>query len=217
MNAHQAAGASLEVRVRVRGLLAGIIAQADVEICANAQGVTRVILGDRLPTVPKAPTILIDAPDVKVPSGCFTAGSTNAREGLSAQPDEARAWHHARQAAEEIADYLRGERQHFTVPLSPASTSPFTASVHEAIATIPYGQRRTYADLAAALGNAGATRAVGTACGKNPLPILVPCHRVVRADGTLGRYTGGDGIKVALLALEGGDHGGQSAERTPRG
>lgn len=118
-----------------------------------------------------------------------------------------RAWQHARHAAQEIADYLRGAREEFSVPLAPASTSPFTMSVHEAIATIPYGQRWTYAELAAAVGKPGAMRAVGTACGKNPLPILVPCHRVVRADGTLGHYTGGDAIKVDLLALESGTGG----------
>lgn len=210
-----------EVHVRVRGLLSGVSEQPDVEIWAGEQGVTRVVLGDNVLSSPIPAETVPDTPGTDRSAG--GSGSeygicteVNGQKKISWQPQAvpempegaALALRYARQAAQEIADYLGGGRQRFSVPLAPASTSPFTASVHEAIATIPYGQRWTYAQLAAALGNAGATRAVGTACGKNPLPILVPCHRVVRADGTLGRYTGGDGIKVALLALEGGEHSG---------
>lgn len=187
-----------EIRLRVTGLLKGIVTPPDVEIWACEQGVTRVILGDRLSATPDPLTRILEAP----PTDSSWAPHL---EGIVGDVDAGdRASRHAVQAAQEIRDYLRGSRDSFSVPLAPAPTSPFTMRVHEAIATIPYGQRWTYAELATALGNPGATRAVGTACGKNPLPILVPCHRVVRADGSLGRYTGGDAIKGALLALETG-------------
>lgn len=200
--------------MRVLGLLDAISEQPDVEIYASDHGVTRVILGDRVTRIPDASTILLDAPD-----GCgapgdaaltpdylegnrYLKGNRQVKGSADRSDDVALALHYAHQAAQEIADYLRGTRERFSVPLDPAPTSPFTTSVHATIATISYGQRWTYAQLAEALGIPGAARAVGTACGKNPLPILVPCHRVVRADGTLGRYTGGDAIKVALLAIE---------------
>ena len=101
-----------------------------------------------------------------------------------------------------LFDYFDGSRRDFDLPLAPAG-SPFRTRVWAALREIPYGETRTYGDLAAALGSA--ERAVGQANGANPIPILIPCHRVVAGNG-LGGYSGGDGpaTKRALLALEAG-------------
>lgn len=103
--------------------------------------------------------------------------------------------------AEELALYFRGARTTFSVPTAAAGTG-FQREVWAALATIPYGERRSYAWLAEAVGRPRAFRAVGGANGRNPLPIVVPCHRVVAADGTLGGYSGGIGIKRWLLDHE---------------
>ena len=104
-------------------------------------------------------------------------------------------------AAGELAAYFRGELRTFSVPLSPAGTD-FQRSVWDALATIPYGQTASYRDVARTIGNPRACRAVGTANHRNPLPILIPCHRVVGSDGSLTGYAGGLQRKQFLLALE---------------
>ncbi len=105
-------------------------------------------------------------------------------------------------ARAELFDYFDGARRDFDLPLAPAG-SPFRTRVWAALRVIPYGETRTYGDLAAALGSAA--RAIGQANGANPIPILIPCHRVVAGNG-LGGYSGGEGAatKRALLALEAG-------------
>lgn len=103
----------------------------------------------------------------------------------------------------QILEYLKGERQVFDLPLSPVGT-PFQMEVWNALGNIPFGQTRTYGEIAAAIGRPAAARAVGMANHRNPLPILIPCHRVVGADGALTGYAGGLEMKRALLALEGG-------------
>ena len=103
----------------------------------------------------------------------------------------------------QILEYLKGERQVFDLPLSPVGT-PFQLEVWKALGDIPFGQTRTYGEIAAAIGRPGAARAVGMANHRHPLPILIPCHRVVGADGALTGYAGGIEMKRALLALEGG-------------
>lgn len=104
-------------------------------------------------------------------------------------------------AAEELAEYFAGTRREFTVPLRPHGT-PFQQKVWAALRTIPYGRTVSYKHIAAQLGNPAATRAVGGANGKNPIPILIPCHRVIAADGSLGGYSLGLDLKRRLLALE---------------
>lgn len=99
--------------------------------------------------------------------------------------------------------YFEGKLTEFAVPLDWQLTSGFRAKVQHAIASIPYGQTRSYTDLARRAGNERAVRAAGTACGSNPLPIVVPCHRVLRTGGALGGYGGGLPMKRALLKLEG--------------
>lgn len=89
------------------------------------------------------------------------------------------------------------------IPLDVVSGTPFQRQVWDALRTIPYGETRSYAWLAGAVGKPGAARAVGQANGANPVAIVVPCHRVVAADGGIGGYAGGIGMKRSLLALEG--------------
>lgn len=101
----------------------------------------------------------------------------------------------------ELAEYFAGERRTFDVPLAPQGT-PFQQSVWTALLAIPYGTTESYGALAARIGKPAAVRAVGLANGRNPVPILIPCHRVIGADGTLTGYGGGLPRKQALLALE---------------
>ena len=105
-------------------------------------------------------------------------------------------------AAEQLHQYFARQREAFTVALRPAGT-PFQLRVWKALEEIPYGHTRTYMDLARALGKPGAVRAVGAANGRNPLPIFIPCHRVIGSDGSLTGYGGGLEVKLALLRLEG--------------
>ncbi|MFF0740081.1 methylated-DNA--[protein]-cysteine S-methyltransferase [Streptomyces sp. NPDC004111] len=107
--------------------------------------------------------------------------------------------------------YFAGELTEFSLPVHLAGT-PFQRTVWEALRTIPYGETRTYGQLAEQLGRAGASRAVGLANGKNPISIVVPCHRVIGADGSLTGYGGGLERKRALLELEGGLPGGGARE-----
>ena len=107
------------------------------------------------------------------------------------------------QAAEtQLREYFAGERLAFDLPLAPRGT-PFQLQVWQALARIPYGSTVSYAQLAQAVGNPEAMRAVGAANGRNPLPIVLPCHRVIGADGSLTGFGGGLPTKQFLLQLEG--------------
>ncbi|ACQ79040.1 methylated-DNA/protein-cysteinemethyltransferase [Beutenbergia cavernae DSM 12333] len=107
-----------------------------------------------------------------------------------------------REAMRQLAEYFSGTRREFDVPLAPAGT-PFQLRVWDLLREIPYGETRSYGDIAAALGDPGSSRAVGLANGSNPLSIIVPCHRVIGADGSLTGYGGGIDRKRFLLELEG--------------
>lgn len=101
----------------------------------------------------------------------------------------------------QLEEYFEGKRQEFDLPLAPAGT-PFQKKVWAALQTIPYGETRTYGQIACQIGNPKACRAVGMANHRNPLLIVVPCHRVVGADGTLTGYAAGLERKQMLLELE---------------
>jgi methylated-DNA-[protein]-cysteine S-methyltransferase len=107
----------------------------------------------------------------------------------------------------ELDAYFAGELETFTVPLDWSLSTGFRRAAQQAIARIPYGHTATYADIAAGAGQPGATRAAGSACRTNPIAVVVPCHRVLRSDGSIGGYAGdmpgGIDIKRHLLALEG--------------
>jgi methylated-DNA-[protein]-cysteine S-methyltransferase len=105
-------------------------------------------------------------------------------------------------AARELDEYFAQRRQAFDLPLDLSLSRGFRQLVQRHLPEIGYGQTRTYGQVAALVGNPKAVRAVGTACATNPLPLVVPCHRVLRADGTPGRYAGGPAAKVTLLGLE---------------
>lgn len=102
-----------------------------------------------------------------------------------------------------LDNYFCGHPEPFDVPIDLLSGTPFQQNVWEIVRNIPFGRTRTYGQIAQELGNTGAMRAVGAANGANPVPIIIPCHRVVRSNGQLGGYTGGLDIKDALLRLEG--------------
>lgn len=106
------------------------------------------------------------------------------------------------EAASQVEDYFAGRRHSFDLPLDLRLLSGFRLDVVRHLQRIGYGRTESYAEVARATGRPGAVRAVGTACGRNPLPVVVPCHRVVRSDGTSGGYLGGPGAKRLLLDLE---------------
>ncbi len=103
---------------------------------------------------------------------------------------------------DELAEYFVGERREFTIALDPSGTD-FDRRVWQQLQKIPYGKLRTYGEVARALRKPTATRAVGQAAGRNPLPILIPCHRVVGRGGSLVGFAGGIDTKARLLRLEG--------------
>lgn len=101
----------------------------------------------------------------------------------------------------ELSEYFNGSRREFKIPLAPEGTS-FQKQVWEALRRIPYGRTRSYKEIAEEIGNPKAFRAVGLANNKNPISIIVPCHRVIGSDGSLVGYAGGLGVKKQLLELE---------------
>lgn len=117
-----------------------------------------------------------------------------AREAPSALKDETR----------QLSEYFRGARRSFSLPADLSSVTRFQRRALEAAAAIPFGQVASYADLARAIGRPGASRAVGQAMGRNPTPIIIPCHRVIASGGKLGGFTGGSPLKRKLLQIEEG-------------
>ena len=105
-------------------------------------------------------------------------------------------------AARELAEYFDGRRHAFDLPLDLSLSRGFRLLVQRQLPSIGYGQTRSYRQVAELVGNPKAVRAVGTACATNPLPVVLPCHRVLRSDGTPGRYVGGPAAKTTLLNLE---------------
>ena len=116
---------------------------------------------------------------------------------LSDTPDHP----HLTQAERELGDYFAGRRTTFSVPLDMRGTD-FQRSVWRALLTIPFGETRSYADIAAQIGRPTATRAVGAANGRNPISIIAPCHRVIGSNGSLTGFAGGLKAKEYLLGLE---------------
>jgi methylated-DNA-[protein]-cysteine S-methyltransferase len=106
------------------------------------------------------------------------------------------------EARDQLDAYFAGELRTFDLPLAPVGT-PFQRQVWDALADIPYGETTSYGELAESIGRPGSARAVGAANGRNPIAIVVPCHRVIGADRTLTGYAGGLDAKRTLLALEG--------------
>jgi methylated-DNA-[protein]-cysteine S-methyltransferase len=105
-------------------------------------------------------------------------------------------------ASREIDEYFAGRRRGFDLPLDFSLSHGFRQAVQQHLSQIAYGHTESYKQVATVIGNPNAVRAVGSACATNPLPVVVPCHRVLRADGTLGGYVGGLAAKSVLLNLE---------------
>jgi methylated-DNA-[protein]-cysteine S-methyltransferase len=105
------------------------------------------------------------------------------------------------EAARQLDEYFAGQRQSFAVPLAPVGT-PFQRQVWDALLTIPFGETRSYGQIAGQIGLPTAMRAVGAANGRNPLSIIVPCHRVIGATGKLTGFAGGLEVKARLLGME---------------
>jgi methylated-DNA-[protein]-cysteine S-methyltransferase len=105
-----------------------------------------------------------------------------------------------RRCMEELVQYFENRRRRFSVPIEITGT-PFQRKVFKAMQTIPFGETRTYSEIAEAIGKPTAVRAVGNACGRNPMPILIPCHRVIGSNG-IGGYSGGTSKKKWLLKHE---------------
>ncbi len=122
----------------------------------------------------------------------------NPRERIDAEPAVAR--HH--EFERQLIEYLEGRRRVFELPLRPEG-SDFQKEVWEAVSHIPYGQTASYGEIAHLIGKPKSSRAVGAANGANPIPIVIPCHRVIGRDGSLTGYGGGLALKSRFLALEG--------------
>ncbi len=120
------------------------------------------------------------------------------------------------EACRQLDEYFAGDRTEFDLPLHPSGT-PFQLEVWEALTAIPYGEVRSYSQIAGQIGRPGAFRAVGLANGRNPIAVIVPCHRVIGASGSLTGYGGGLGRKRLLLDLEAGVAGGSLTPALPLG
>ena len=120
---------------------------------------------------------------------------------ISVAPAHASAHDVLRETARQLTDYFAGRRTSFSLPLDFQGTD-FQKAVWQALLTIPFGETRSYADIARQIGNPRAVRAVGTANGRNPISIVAPCHRVIGTDGKLTGFAGGLDAKALLLGLE---------------
>lgn len=142
----------------------------------------------------------------RTPKGRITIGQSNGSItqlvfGPARLEGVERACELTNRASSQVLEYLAGKRRSFDLPLAAKGTE-FQHAVWNEMLNIPYGETRTYGQIAAALGKPKALQAVGQACGRNPIPIIVPCHRVVAAGGKLGGYAYGPGIKQFLLNVE---------------
>ncbi len=124
------------------------------------------------------------------------------RAGRQARVETAAGRRLVDRAREELHEYLLGQRTFFSVPVDLSAAPDFQSKVLRAAGAIPFGQARPFAWVARRVGHPRAVRAVGTALGKNPVPLIVPCHRVLKSDGGVGGYIFGTGVKQRLLGLE---------------
>ncbi|MFR9661671.1 MAG: methylated-DNA--[protein]-cysteine S-methyltransferase [Rikenellaceae bacterium] len=118
--------------------------------------------------------------------------------GLDNKPDP-----FAEKIFSQISEYISGSRREFDLKLNLGAQTPFQRAVYEELLLTPYGQSRSYGQIARAIGRPGAARAVGMACNRNPIHIIIPCHRVVGSNGALVGYAAGVDLKRMLLKMEG--------------
>ncbi|HEX6595695.1 MAG TPA: methylated-DNA--[protein]-cysteine S-methyltransferase [Acidimicrobiales bacterium] len=158
---------------------------------------------------PIGPLLVAATPDglVRIAFDCEGHDAVLAALAERVSPRILRAPERLDAAARQLEEYFAGTRQAFDLPIDLRLASPFRRTVVSRLPSIAYGTTASYAAVAVAVGNPAAVRAVGTACATNPVPVVLPCHRVVRSDGTIGRYLGGTVAKETLLALERGLRG----------
>jgi methylated-DNA-[protein]-cysteine S-methyltransferase len=170
---------------------------------ANAEGLLDVAY--TMSDSPFGPLLLAATPRglVKVSLPGYDPGETLEDLAARVSPRVLEAPARLDEARRELDLYFEGKLTEFDLPLDWQLTAGFRRKAQHAIARIPYGKTRSYTEIARSAGNERAVRAAGTACGSNPIPIVVPCHRVLRSGGALGGYGGGLPMKEALLKLEG--------------
>ena len=134
---------------------------------------------------------------------CITGLSLETQEGLQEIVSETPTTALLQEAHTQLAEYFAGERTSFSLPIKYPHGTPFQHSVWNALRDIPYGETRSYEDIAVAIGNPKAVRAIGQANTRNPILLLVPCHRVINKNGTIGGFGCGVEVKKKLLQLEG--------------
>lgn len=139
---------------------------------------------------------------VRVAFGNEDHGVVLAALAAAVSPRILRAPERLAEAARQLEEYFEGRRRTFDLPLDRRLSKGFRLSVHRHLPLIPYGSTESYAQVAAAVGSPKAVRAVGSACATNPLPVVIPCHRVLRSDGSPGGYLAGPQAKAWLLGLE---------------
>lgn len=139
---------------------------------------------------------------VRVAFACEDHDAVLGRLAVEISPRILRAPQRLDAVARQLDEYFSGRRRHFEVATDFRLARGFRRRVLDHLGEIAYGTTASYATIAAAAGSPAAVRAVGTACAHNPIPVVVPCHRVVRSDGTIGQYLGGTEAKETLLALE---------------
>ena len=175
------------------------LAPAAVEPSAQPGPAGPVVDGRRAAAATRLP-----ATDARLPAAATRLPVTDARQPAEAPP--------LAEVRRQLAEYFAGRRRDFDLPLAPRGTA-FERQVWEALLAIPYGETRSYAEIARSIGHPDACRAVGRANGRNPIPIVIPCHRVIGSDGSLTGYGGGLDLKRLLLGLEGAAWSGAAAGR----
>ena len=155
---------------------------------------------------PVGPLLLVSSPSGLLRVAFVGEGHESVLEALAERIDPRIIRHPARvdPVRVQLEEYFEGRRLHFDLDFDLRLARGFRLDVLGELQRIGYGQRASYAAVAAATGRPAAVRAVGTACATNPLPLVIPCHRVVRSDGTIGNYGGGSEAKQLLLDLEAG-------------
>jgi O-6-methylguanine DNA methyltransferase len=159
-------------------------------------------LPSRIAMAARESRAVLERLEAKLAVEATARGVSRVALGRAARPANAAARRLVEQAREEIHEYLRGQRAFFRVPVDLATVPDFQRRVLEAAGDIPFGEGRPYAWVASRIGRPRAVRAVGTALGKNPVPLILPCHRVWRSDGSVGGYIFGTEVKDRLTALE---------------
>ncbi|KAJ1684767.1 hypothetical protein LUZ63_020038 [Rhynchospora breviuscula] len=192
----------------ISGPLAGTAHADDATVLARLhdrlEGSADVDVAYRLLDSPLGELLVASTDRGVVRVGFAAAGHDAALEELATaiSPRVLRAPGRLDAAARQLEEYFAGRRRRFDLPLDLRLANGFRLEVVEHLGEVGYGETASYARVAALVGRPRAVRAVGTACARNPLPVLVPCHRVVRSDGSVGEYAGGPAAKRALLALE---------------